>query len=366
VAALVLIVVAGASLDRLGGSSPGPAAATSVPPSSPAPPSSGPSPAPGEAGVLRRDGEVLTNRGPDLVAVDPDTGESRTLLDLGAGTDSPPTDVSREVIRGSITSAAWSPDGRWLVFDTDGPARWVMDATMAIRKVTIAPFGASAWSPTDAQLAMIIHSKLTTVDVSTGGESDLGEVTGDVTSPPVWSPDGTRILYGARGGSLYSVDVRSGDASLLVRLPGDHLDSMDQIGWSPDGAHVAVINDLEPGGGRLYVMNADGSGVRILLDDYEPTGLAWSPDGRSIAYAGGDGAAVRLWTFSPADGGRFMVAASDAIEGPVWSPDGSRIAFVGSTGWFAVEADGVRRSEIDELEYLSWGDGSYQASGFFG
>jgi len=367
-AALVLIVVVGAWLNRRGESSLGPAAATSDPPISPAAPSSSQSAASGETSVLRRDGEVLTTLGPDLVAVDPGTGESRILLDLGAGTDPPPTAVGGEVIHGRITYAAWSPDGRWLVFDGPGRARWVMNANEETRRVTSALYGESVWSPSDAQLAMIRNSHLIVVDASTGGTINLGGVSGDVTSPPVWSPDGTQILYGARGGSLYSVDVQSGEASLLVSLPGENLDSIDEIEWSPDGAHVAIMNDLAPGGGRLYVMNADGSRVRVLLDDYEPGGLAWSPDGKSIAYAGSqDDAAARLWTLSQIHGPPLNVATSDSIGDPVWSPDGSRIAFVESAGWFAVDADGVhQRLEIDELTYLSWGGGSFQGPALFG
>jgi Tol biopolymer transport system component len=140
---------------------------------------------------------------------------------------------------------------------------------------------------------------------------------------------------------------------------------MDEIEWSPDGAHLVIMNDLEPGGGRLYVMNADGSGVRVLLHNYEPGGLAWSPDGESLAYAthgpgGHEAAADRLWSISPVEGRRLTVAASTRISDPVWSPDGNRIGFFGSTadgsGWFAVGADGAGpRREIDALTYRSWG-----------
>jgi ribosomal protein L40E len=186
------------------------------------------------------------------------------------------------------------------------------------------------------------------------------EVIGDVTSTPVRSPDGNRIVFGARGGTLYLIYVRSERRSLVVHLPGENLDSVDEIEWSPDGTHLAIMNDLEPGGGRLYVMNSDGSSVRVILDNYQPGGLAWSPDGESLAYAthGSDGA-DRLWTVSSVEGRPFTVAASDRISDPVWSPDGSRIAFVGSTtggrGWYAVDADGAGpRREIDKLTYQSW------------
>jgi Tol biopolymer transport system component len=313
-------------------------------------------------GVLRRGNEVVTPEGPDLVAVDPDTGASRILLDREVSSDPLPTAVGGEAAHGRISVAAWSPDGRWLAFDGPDAALWVMNAEMEIRRLASADYRGWVWSPTEAQLAMILNSKLTVVDASTGRKIDLGDVVGDVTSAPVWSPDGTRILFGARGGSLYSVDVQSGERSMLVRLPGENLDSMDEIEWSPDGAQIAVMNDLEPGGGRLYVMNADGSGVRVLLDDYEPGRLAWSPDGESIAYVTyGDGA-EGVWTISPAEGLPFAVAASTGISDPVWSPDGSRIAFVGRTadglGWFAVDADGAgQRLEIDELTYLSWRGG---------
>jgi hypothetical protein len=146
---------------------------------------------------------------------------------------------------------------------------------------------------------------------------DLARVNGDVTSAPAKSPDGRRVVFGARGGTIYSVIVRSNERSVLAHLPGKNLDSVDEIEWSPDGAHIAIMNDLEPGGGRLYVMNEDGTGVRVLLHNYEPQKrFVWSPGGKSIAYA---------------------------TRGPA------------GLGWYAIDADGARPPrEIDEPTYLSW------------
>jgi len=213
------------------------------------------------------------------------------------------------------------------------------------------------------------------IDPVTGERTDLGSIpegVGDVTSAPAWSPDGTRFVFGARGGALYSVDVRSGARSLLVRLPGEHLDSVDGIAWSPDGAHIAVMNDLEPGDGRLYVMTADGSNVRVLTEDWG-LGVTWSPDGTRLAYvdASGTDEAVRVAHMdgsAPAEIGGFpAVRCGDRLlceDDLTWSPDGSRIAFRsvggGSADVAAIDADGLRDAgRIDELTYRSWDGGWY-------
>ncbi|MGZ8578564.1 MAG: hypothetical protein ACXWWX_03415 [Actinomycetota bacterium] len=311
--------------------------------------------------VLRRDGDVLREEGGDLVAVNPQTGETRVLVD----------DL------GPLYNAKWSADGRWVAYDLpSGSGLWVVNAEREPRQLAVGAFpGNWTWSPTAPQLAMVRDSRLAVVDASTGRQTYLGDIAGDVTSVPVWSPDGTRILYGARGGSLYSVDVGSGDRSLLVHLPGENLDSIDEIEWSPGGAYLAIMNDLEPGGGRLYVMNPDGSGVRILVDNFEPGGwgptkeTVWSPDGTRLTYADFSGPQereLRIWTVS-LDGSAPSLVASHTndqccIDGgsPVWSPDGSQIAFQTDHSRFVINADGTGEARpIDELTYLSWHGGWY-------
>jgi Tol biopolymer transport system component len=166
----------------------------------------------------------------------------------------------------------------------------------------------------------------------------------------------------------YSIDVRSRTRSLLVRLPGEHLDSVDQIAWSPDGAHLAVLNDLEPGGWRLYVTGAGGNDVHVLVDDVESGGIAWSPDGTRLAYAVPAGRRqTQIWTVSADGSAPILVEASDVrgcggvdICNPVWSPDGAEIAFKTGVGVFVIDADGLGEARrIDELTYLSWRGGSY-------
>jgi Tol biopolymer transport system component len=208
---------------------------------------------------------------------------------------------------------------------------------------------------------------LSTIDPDTGETTDAGSIPegiGDVTSPPKWSPDGTRFAFGARGGAIYSIDVLSGARSLLVRLPGEDLDSVDQIVWSPDGAHIAVVNDGDTGG--VYVMDADGSNARVLLDERIGPGLAWSPDGTRLAYKDGSGV---VWVTSmdgsaPTEIGPLSASCGEVLfcdEDLTWSPDGSRIALRiargdGSVDVSAINADGRGEAErIDELTFRSWG-----------
>ena len=88
---------------------------------------------------------------------------------------------------------------------------------------------------------------MTLIDAATGRETDLGTVVGPedregyAVHTLVWSPDGTRIAYdgGPGWGSVYSIDVESGEHTLLVRQPAG-TGEINDIDWSPDGAHLAI------------------------------------------------------------------------------------------------------------------------------
>ena len=118
--------------------------------------------------------------------------------------------------------------------------------------------------------------------------------------------------------------------------------------------------------GRLYVMDADGSNVRVLAENLDARGVAWSPDGARLAYgeaAPGSGE-VRIWV-APMDGTDPVEIGSVSFGGCTyaykcglaWSPDGIRIGFgkaQGEDAAFAADAPGPAEP-LDDLTYRTLG-----------
>lgn len=111
-----------------------------------------------------------------------------------------------------------------------------------------------------------------------------------------------------------------------------------------NGSIVFERYDANAGMARLYVVQADGRGLRALARAEAPGSEPdWSPDGRRIVFrrlVGAGGAAERAQLFVVGADGRSprnLTAASCKAtclgnEEPAWSPDGKRIAFVRSLG----------------------------------
>ena len=103
---------------------------------------------------------------------------------------------------------------------------------------------------------------------------------------PAWSPDGRTIVFVSwrdGNGEVYAMDADGSAPRNLTQHPAKDV----RPAWSPDGRRIAFVSSRD-GKSEVYVMNADGSGKRNLTrdrasDDY-PT---WSPDGRRIAFVRG-------------------------------------------------------------------------------
>jgi Tol biopolymer transport system component len=91
----------------------------------------------------------------------------------------------------------------------------------------------------------------------------------------------------------------------------------------------------------VYVMNADGTGVRRLTHDhFSDSWPSFAPDGKEVAYARSTstGPSMELDVI-PSDGGRRRALATNP-DGPAsWSPDGRLVAFPRSRSFNTLGAD---------------------------
>ena len=76
-------------------------------------------------------------------------------------------------------------------------------------------------------------------------------------------------------------------------------------------------------GGDIYILNADGSGLRRLADGIDPI---LSPDGVRVAFARW-GSPHGVFILDLRTGQEQRVASVNRPRGPTWSPDGSRLVF---------------------------------------
>ncbi|MBM4188842.1 MAG: S9 family peptidase [Gemmatimonadetes bacterium] len=104
---------------------------------------------------------------------------------------------------------------------------------------------------------------------------------------PEISPDGKQIAY-----SRWWVDKMSDrwrQAIWLINADGTRNRWLVDAGghkWSPDGTRLAFVKQGEPAGAQIFVryMDAEGATSQITRVETGAGNLAWSPEGRWIAY----------------------------------------------------------------------------------
>ncbi len=156
-----------------------------------------------------------------------------------------------------------------------------------------------------------------------------------------WSPDGRRLAitlveYGARSTypALHIVD-------LATRI--------DRPILAPVARHAS--------GESLKAYEARIAAASRSFGCFNPESVAWSPDGKQLAYAcgqygftGGDGSPPTVWLVN-ADGSnpRRLRTGTFGAAWPTWSPDGREIAFSTSdfpaqwSGIYVINLDGTHR-----------------------
>ena len=155
-------------------------------------------------------------------------------------------------------------------------------------------------------------------------------------------------------------DGTAGEA-VLVAEPG--LLRYEQLAWSPDGRRLAFVGTLAgavDGTSELFTVDADGSNlVQLTQNEVDDDSPAWSPDSTQIAFR-----QVDPHPPAPVDPDIVVIRADGSGArllgpgaNPVWSPDGLQLAMTvadgGSTRLWVQATDGGDRRQISDVSVAS-------------
>jgi TolB protein len=163
-------------------------------------------------------------------------------------------------------------------------------------------------------------------------------------SAPSWSPDGRRIVYMAKEEEEpWQIWIMDADGSDRKRLVESEADDANPV-FSPDGSRIAFFtNRAGRGQDQVFVANSDGTEAHAVAPGVFP---GWAPDGAALIYGHEGLNVIDLNGTNP----RKLLA--DAFGFGRWSPDGKRIAYVGGeppdTGVYVMSADGTATERITE------------------
>jgi dipeptidyl aminopeptidase/acylaminoacyl peptidase len=158
-----------------------------------------------------------------------------------------------------------------------------------------------------------------------------------VASPRV-SPDGRQIVYTRRWTD--KVNDKYEDEIWIMDADGGRnrfLAKGAQAAWSPDSRRVAYVAQGQPAGAQVFVRWIDAAGeTQLTRLERAPSNLAWSPDGRHIAFNmlvnGNPGLSVKMparpagakWVDPP----RVIDRLNYRNDGSGWRPEGFTHVFV--------------------------------------
>jgi Tol biopolymer transport system component len=246
-----------------------------------------------------------------------------------------------------IEAPNWSPDGRFLVVNSQGGLFSVPLNAPALTPVDLDGIGRlnndHGISPDGKTWVISSHHR------GIGSEIYLVAAGGGTprrVSPQApswwhgWSPDGVLLAYVAARGNrvidVYTLPVAGGPETRLTMGEGQS----EGPDFSADG-HLIYYNCDRDGHAQIWVMGVDGAGQRKLFaDDFVNWFPHPSPCGRHVIYLAYPSGTlghpadhpVAICRMDPDGGNRQRLAEINGGQGtmnvPNWAPDGSAFAYV--------------------------------------
>ena len=270
----------------------------------------------------------------------------------------------------SVSSIAWSPDGKYIVSGSGGSQNYdttvqVWEALSGNRVLTYMahtfPVFGVAWSPDGKRIASVsstfrfpLQGRVRVCDAFSG-KNELGyngHSSGVVSV--AWSPDGKYVATGSYDQTVQVWDALSGHTIFTYN---GHSAVTWAVTWSPDSKRIASASADR----TVQVWDAlSGNNVYTYSGHSNSNGVfaaAWSPDGKYIASAGYD-YTMQVWDASTGNRIQTFHHDSEEVITVAWSPDSKRVASGGYDGtvriWNALSGNHVFTYSHPNVWDIAW------------
>jgi len=232
-----------------------------------------------------------------------------------------------------------SSDGRWIVYVSyakDAVELWALN--LETKKSQRLTRGGAVnveprFSPDGKRIAFVSTSFNGRFHIFTGqfhdGElTDIQRLTGENRSElpryyysefdheisPVWSPDGTDILFVSNRGHIYGTGgfwrMKAAAGAEAHEIHYEETTWKARPDFSPDGKRLVYASYLGQQWHQIWIMPSQGGDAFPLsYGDFDNVGPRWSPNGERIAFISNRGGNTSLWVEEIPGGGQTELVA---------------------------------------------------------
>ena len=225
------------------------------------------------------------------------------------------------------------PDYQLTWFDTEGKMIGKVGDSGKVMTPSLSPDGSRVAFQKFA--ANVFNSDVWLLDLKRNSSTRF--IFGPASSEePVWSPDGSEIVFSSSRDGRYDLYRKPVDGSrseqLLLRSKDDKFASS----WSRDGRFLLYSANRDFGARQMWVLPMRGQADPIAFSHsrFDETDGEFSPDGRWVAYASNETGRFEIYVRAFAgsgdaaeSGGKWMVSKDGGLY-PRWRSDGRELAYI--------------------------------------
>lgn len=235
----------------------------------------------------------------------------------------------------AVSSAIFSPDGRTLatISADKSAALWDASTLKLLRRLALEEEAlAHCFSPDGSRLLIVTGQKGEAThtalwDALSGRRIARWPGQISVAAPAPFSPDGRHLVIGGARGTVGLHDAHNGDPLVSLRSAKESASpALLRAGFSLDGSRILAI---AAGEDALYSWSTRDQRARSNQSPQRIEAFALSPDGTSIA-TGEEDFAVRLWDLASGTLRATFPGHYARISALAFSPDGRLLATSGT------------------------------------